>query len=512
MIGAVIGDYKIVEHLGEGSRGQVFRAIDTTLEHDVTIKVLHRDLTQDARRLQHFRSEAVRLVQLNHPNVAAFYGLLEHQGDDYVVTEYVDGETFESLLRRQGALPVRVALEFFCQILQGFEHAHESGVIHGDVKLSNVMLNSSGVVKVTDFGVARALRGRLLTRTGGGIQALEYVSPEQVRGEEPDERSDVYSLGILLHRMATGRAPLSHPLATGLPEDVESAIERALEKNPSARFQQVRNMRQVLQRALEQLPLTGDLIKPQMRLPRVEPVIPALPVLPEVYSPYALPTKAVIDVEPARTRLTPQALRVMVVGGAALLLVAVLAVAAMLPKSLTPPSDSLRPSSAVPVQSNSNDVIPKISPPEKVKKVEPKKSDDSERRNAQPAPVVTTVAKRWTRRISYDKMEQKTGELPAGVTRIKQKGRAGAKRVTVEITYRDGREVSRRTINEKVTRSPVPEIVLVGTAPKKQATSPPQSRWRGNAEPSLPPRLQREPSLPPRLEREPPLPPSVRSG
>jgi serine/threonine-protein kinase len=552
MIGTLVGNYKIVERIGEGGMGQVFRAVDTMLERDVAIKALHRHLTQDASRLQRFRSEAVTLAKLNHPNIATLYSFLEHQGDYYMVMEFVDGETFESLLKRQGALPLRVALELFCQSLRGFEHAHQKQVIHRDIKPSNLMLNSNGVVKITDFGVARVLGSHRLTKTGAVIGTLEYMSPEQVRGEEPDERSDIYSLGILLYEMVTGRVPFSsasdfevmrahletkprppREWVAGLPEDVERAIHIALEKDPARRFPHVSDFRQMLQRTLERLPQSNVVIQPQARTPRVEPVAVAVPVLLETR---LSETPATKDVSPLPAK--PEAIqrllspKVMIAGGAAVLLLIALTVAMFLPKSpvsreaagqnaatsATGRGPSEQTHSAAPEKRTSEDTKPAgdtsaSTPEKKPPEAEPhgaaqgaETAKSSEGDNTVPAPILTTDVKAWTESIPYEITTQKTANLPAGTRHIKQKGREGVKQIRVEVTYQDGREVSRRRLDAQVVKSPVSEIVIVGTAVAKRAAAPRRKQTGGHT--PLPPSPRRDPPLPPSPHRDTPLPPS----
>jgi eukaryotic-like serine/threonine-protein kinase len=294
MLSSNIGPYRIVEKLGEGGMGEVYRALDTMLEREVAIKSLHRFLTQDTSRLERFRSEAVTLAKLNHPNIAILHNFFEVNGDYYMVMEYVEGETFEDLLRRLGALPLRQALELFCQALRGFEHAHARKVIHRDIKPGNLMLTAERTVKITDFGIARVMGTGRLTQTGKLIGTLEYMSPEQVQGAEQDARSDIYSLGILLYEMVTGHVPFSstsdfeimkshlearprtpREFVGDLPAEVEGAIQRALEKEPARRFQAASEFRAVLEPVLERLPRVAAPIAAQLRPTRMADAIGA---------------------------------------------------------------------------------------------------------------------------------------------------------------------------------------------------------------------------------------------
>ena len=269
MIGKVIGNYKIVEKIGEGGMGAVFRGLDTMLEREVAIKMLRPELASQPDVLERFRTEAVTLAKLNHPNIATLYSFLRDGDDYFMVMEFVRGQTIDDLVRRFGAMTVDRAVPLLCQALDGIDHAHRMGIIHRDIKPANMMLTDSGSLKVMDFGIARVLGSARLTRQGNVVGTIEYMSPEAVRGLEVDARSDVYSLGILLYEMLTGRVPFDsdsefemmkaqveqapvppRTFTTSIPIEVEQAIMRSLAKKPEARFQTAGEFRAMLLGAL----------------------------------------------------------------------------------------------------------------------------------------------------------------------------------------------------------------------------------------------------------------------
>lgn len=265
MIGHLVGNYKVTDQIGEGGMGSVFRGIDIMLEREVAIKMLRPELSRQPHIVERFRSEAVTLAKLNHPNIATLYSFLRQGEDFFMVMEFVRGETLDSLIGKSGAMPWERAVALFSQALEGIEHAHKMGIVHRDIKPANMMLTETGSIKVMDFGIARVLGTNRLTKTGHLIGTVEYMSPEQVRGEETDARSDIYSLGILLYEMLTGRVPFnssseyelmrSHieeaPKPPGtfvaqIPVVVEQAIMRALAKKPEARQRSANEFRLML--------------------------------------------------------------------------------------------------------------------------------------------------------------------------------------------------------------------------------------------------------------------------
>ena len=274
MIGQVVGSYKITEKIGEGGMGAVFKGIDLMLEREVAIKMLRPELASQPQVVERFRSEAVTLAKLNHPNIATLFSFLRQGEDFFMVMEFVRGETIDSLIRRLGAMPCEHAISLFCQALEGIDHAHRMGIVHRDIKPANMMLTESGTLKVMDFGIARVLGTSRMTKQGNIVGTIEYMSPEQVRGLETDARSDIYSLGILLYEMLTGRVPFysdsefdlmkmqienapepPRALSAQIPPVVEQAIMRSLAKRSEARFQSAAEFRNVLLNAAPMPPV-----------------------------------------------------------------------------------------------------------------------------------------------------------------------------------------------------------------------------------------------------------------
>ena len=262
-----ISHYRIVSKIGAGGMGEVYRARDTRLDREVAIKLLSSEVSKDADRLMRFEQEARATSALNHPNILTVHDIGEHEGTPYIVSELLDGEELRHLLD-QGSIPVRKVVDYAQQIVSGLTAAHEKGVIHRDLKPENLFITKSDRVKILDFGLAK-LRAttveasgtedatrRAITNPGVVMGTVGYMSPEQVRGQLTDHRSDIFSFGAILHEMISGRrafrrdnmAETMSAILKEEPEDLtesnpnispslERIVRRCLEKKAERRFQ-----------------------------------------------------------------------------------------------------------------------------------------------------------------------------------------------------------------------------------------------------------------------------------
>lgn len=255
MIGSVIQNYRIEELLGEGGMGTVYRAVDTVLGRDVALKVLHPHLLKQGQFLDRFKTEAQVLARLNHPNIAVLYNLVQQGEEFYMAMEYVEGQTLEALMHKHGVLPPALATPIVRQALEGLAHAHRKGVLHRDIKPANLMVTPDGVVKLMDFGIAKIAGGQKMTQVNRVVGTLEYLSPEQLQGQDPSQQSDLYAMGILLYELLTGKVPFQastdydlmksivqdkptpiRKLDSTISKSLEASVSKALEKKPSNRY------------------------------------------------------------------------------------------------------------------------------------------------------------------------------------------------------------------------------------------------------------------------------------
>src|SRR5215210_7091543 len=201
------GRYRLDAQIGSGGMSTVYRAFDTTLERQVAVKLMHREIASDSDQLERFRREARAVAQLSHPHIVGVIDAGEEDGRPYIVFEYVEGETLKGRIRRMGRLPVDEAVAYAIEIARALGAAHARGIVHRDIKPQNVLVDEEGSAKVTDFGIARSLDEDGLTADGRVLGTTDYVSPEQALGHDVNGQSDLYSLGIVLYEMLTGEVP-----------------------------------------------------------------------------------------------------------------------------------------------------------------------------------------------------------------------------------------------------------------------------------------------------------------
>ncbi|HRV85537.1 MAG TPA: protein kinase [Saprospiraceae bacterium] len=255
MIGQRIGNLQIIELIGEGGMGTVYRAKDIILEREVAVKVLHEHLSRDEVLLSRFKNEALLSARINHPNVATLYQFVAVDHRDYLVMEFVHGNNLEKILKQQGKLPVKIIAQILLQLAEGLQHAHAKGIIHRDIKPGNIMINHEGYVKLMDFGIARLEASARLTKMHHVIGTTHYLAPELLQGEGPSVASDLYAVGMVGYEMLYGQLPFNArsdaTLVTEILHKTPSfnskyssseasklmrIIKNLLQKNPAKRF------------------------------------------------------------------------------------------------------------------------------------------------------------------------------------------------------------------------------------------------------------------------------------
>src|ERR671920_303658 len=264
------GRYRLEQKLGSGGMSTVYLARDETLERWVAVKSLHREISDQPDQIERFRREARTVAQLSHPNVVAVIDAGEDGGHPYIVFEYVEGETLKQRINRIGALDAQEALAYAIEVARGLTVAHARNMVHRDIKPQNVLIDAEGRAKLTDFGISRQLEQDGMTATGRVLGTTDYVAPEQAMGHPVDQRSDVYSLGVVLYEMLVGQVPFSADSQVGVamkhvneelpdvqqrrPELSAAAamvVERATAKDPDQRYQKVSELIDDLSTALE---------------------------------------------------------------------------------------------------------------------------------------------------------------------------------------------------------------------------------------------------------------------
>jgi len=271
MIGTILGNrYRIEERIGGGGTALVYRAFDLQLSRDVAVKVLRGQFGNDEEFVRRFRREAQNAASLSNPNVVQIYDVGEENETYYIVMELIQGKTLKAVIQEQGPLPVQQACRIAMEILGAMAHAHSARIIHRDIKPHNILIARDGRVKVTDFGIARATTTDTVTHTGSIMGSAHYFSPEQANGQPTGEKSDIYSMGVVLYEMVTGKVPFQgeSPITVALkhlrdqvvppselnpeiPVELDEIILQAMEKEPEDRYASANQMRQALERFLE---------------------------------------------------------------------------------------------------------------------------------------------------------------------------------------------------------------------------------------------------------------------
>jgi len=294
------GRYRIVRKLGAGGMADVYLAEDQELGRRVAIKILNGRHANDDQFIERFRREAKNAAALNHPNIVSIYDRGEAEDTYYIAMEYLDGRSLKELIVGHGPAPVNVAIEYARQILSALRFAHRHGIVHRDIKPHNVLVDREGRVKVTDFGIARAGTSQM-TEAGSIVGTAQYLSPEQARGGEVDQRSDLYSLGVVLYELLTGQTPfegdtpveiamkhlstVARPPSSvrrDVPRDLDMVVMRALAKDPEDRYQSAEEMEADLERVLRGAPVaaaTTDSATQVMRVPPAHAVESSAPTM-----------------------------------------------------------------------------------------------------------------------------------------------------------------------------------------------------------------------------------------
>ncbi len=290
MIGQTISHYKILEKLGEGGMGVVYKAQDTKLDRLIALKFLPQHMSTSEQDKARFIQEAQAAAALNHPNICTIHGIEEYESQTYIVMEFVEGQT----LREKGSnVPLKQAIEIGIQMADGLAAAHEKGIVHRDIKPENIMIQKDGRVRIMDFGLAKLKSASRLTKAGSTVGTTGYMSPEQVQGMETDHRTDIFSLGVLLYEMFAGQSPFKgvhetainyeivnvdpDPISTIKPEidpELDTIVLDCLAKDLKERCQSVaevaRDLKRIKRASSRQRVSRVSLARPAYRLPEEE--------------------------------------------------------------------------------------------------------------------------------------------------------------------------------------------------------------------------------------------------
>ncbi|MFC2168601.1 protein kinase [Acidobacteriota bacterium] len=273
------GRYEIIEELGKGGMGRVYRVEDKKIKKEIALKLIKPEIASDKKTIERFKNELTTARDIRHKNVCGMFDLGEEKGQHYITMEYVSGGDLKKFIRRVGQLPPGKAISVAKQISEGLEEAHNLGIVHRDLKPNNIMIDDNGNARIMDFGIARTVKDKGITGSGVMIGTPEYMSPEQAEAKEVDQRSDIYSLGIILYEMTTGRLPFEGdtPLALAMkhkgetakspnefnpqiPDDLSGVILKCLEKEKGNRYQSAADVRSELEKIEHGLPTTDRIL------------------------------------------------------------------------------------------------------------------------------------------------------------------------------------------------------------------------------------------------------------
>ncbi len=250
------GRHRIIEVLGRGGMGTIYKALDTKLEEEIALKLIRPEIALDRLAIKRFHHELKTARKIIHKNIGRMYELMEEAGTHYITMEYIAGEDLSHLIKREGSLPMKKSIDVALQVSSGLAEAHSQGIVHRDIKPGNIMIDLNKNARILDFGISRSMQADGMTHQGVAIGTPEYMSPEQIEAVDIDYRSDIYSLGIVLYEMVTGKLPFrgETPLSVAvkhkneipkdprelnaqIPGELGSLILKCLEKDKTVRYQ-----------------------------------------------------------------------------------------------------------------------------------------------------------------------------------------------------------------------------------------------------------------------------------